>query len=87
MPTHRARRHDETLLLILNAQSQAVSFVLPALQEPGIWEVLLCTADPLVSAPSPIAQGQEHTVPAQSLALLRYARAAVPKSIVKAVAC
>jgi isoamylase len=86
MPTHRARRHDETLLLILNAQSQAVSFVLPALQEPGIWEVLLCTADPLVSAPSPIAQGQEHTVPAQSLALLRYARAAVPKSIVKAVA-
>jgi hypothetical protein len=49
--------------------------------------VLLCTADPLVSAPSPLAQGQEHTVPAQSLALLRYARAAVPKSIVKAVAC
>jgi hypothetical protein len=62
------------VLLILNAQPQAVAFVLPALQEPGIWEVLVCTDDPLVPAPSPIAQGQEYAVPAQSLALLWYAR-------------
>jgi len=74
MPAHRPHQLDDTVLLILNAQPQAVAFVLPALQEPGIWEVLLCTDTPLVSAPSPIAQGQEHTVPAQALALLRYAR-------------
>jgi isoamylase len=76
MPTHQTRQPDDPVLLILNAQSQAVSFVLPALQEPGVWEVLLCTDTPLVPAPSPIAQGQEYVVPAQSLALLRYARGA-----------
>ena len=32
LPARRARQHDETLLLLLNAQSQAVAFVLPALQ-------------------------------------------------------
>jgi len=74
MPAPRTRPPDDPVLLILNAQPQAVAFVLPALQEPGIWEVLVCTDDPLVPAPSPIAQGQEYAVPAQSLALLWYAR-------------
>jgi glycogen operon protein len=74
LPVHRTGQHNDPVLLILNAQPQAVAFVLPALQEPGSWQVLVCTDDPRVPAPSPIAQGQEHAVPAQSLALLRYAR-------------
>ena len=78
MPVPRTGQPDDSVLLILNAQPQAIAFVLPALQEPGIWEGLLCTADPLVPAPSPLAQGQEYAVPAQSLALLRYARGATP---------
>jgi len=69
---------DDPMLLILNAQSQAVAFVLPALQEPGVWEGLLCTDAPRVPAPAPLAQSQEYVVPAQSLALLRYARGAAP---------
>jgi glycogen operon protein len=81
MSAHRLHQPDDTVLLILNAQPQAVAFVLPALQEPGIWEVLLCTDDPCVPAPSPIAQGQEHVVPAQALALLRYARGATPPAL------
>jgi len=68
----RAHRHDETLLLLLNAQSQAVAFVLPALQEPGVWEVLLWTDDPRLPAPSPLSDSQEICLPAQALALLRY---------------
>jgi glycogen operon protein len=81
LPAHRPHQPDATVLLILNAQPQAVAFVLPALHEPGIWEVLLCTDDPSVPAPSPIAQGQEHVVPAQALALLRYARGATPPAL------
>jgi glycogen operon protein len=53
MPTRRTRRHKETVLLLLNAQPQAVSFVLPALQESGVWEVLVWTDDSLVPPPSP----------------------------------
>jgi glycogen operon protein len=81
MPAHRPHQPDDTVLLILNAQPQAVSFVLPALQEPGIWEVLLCTDNPRVPAPSPIAQGQEYAMPAQALALLRYARGSTPPAL------
>jgi hypothetical protein len=68
------------VLIILNAQPETVAFVLPALQESGLWEVLVCTDAPLVPAPSPIAQSQEYAMPAQSLALLRYARGATPPS-------
>jgi len=78
MPTPRTPRRNETVLLLLNAQPQAVSFVLPALQEPGVWEVLVCTDDPLVPAPSPISESQERAIPAQSLALLRYTQEGVP---------
>jgi glycogen operon protein len=78
MLAQRPGQHDDLVLLILNAQPQAVAFVLPALQEPGLWEVLVCTDDPLVPTPCPIAEGQEYAMPAQSLALLRYARGATP---------
>ncbi len=77
-PAPQTHRSDDPVLLIVNAQPQTVAFVLPALQEPGIWEVLLCTDAPLVLAPSPIAESQEYAMPAHSLALLRYARGATP---------
>jgi glycogen operon protein len=77
-PAPRTHQSDDPVLLIVNAQPQAVAFVLPALQESGIWEVLLCTDAPLVFAPSPIAASQEYAMPAQSLALLRYTRGATP---------
>jgi hypothetical protein len=60
------------LLLLLNAQSQAVAFVLPALQTPGVWEVLVWTDDPRLATPSPLSDSQELSLPAQALALLRY---------------
>jgi glycogen operon protein len=72
LPACRAHRHDETLLLLLNAQSQAVAFVLPALQTLGVWEVLVWTDDPRLATPSPLADRQELCLPAQALALLRY---------------
>jgi isoamylase len=72
LPARRAHRPDETLLLLLNAQSQAVAFVLPALQAPGVWEVLVWTDDPRLATPSPLADRQELGLPAQALALLRY---------------
>jgi len=81
LPAHRTSQQDDPVLLILNAQPQAAAFVLPALQEPGTWEVLVCTEESRVSAPAPIAQGQEHAVPAQSLALLRYARSPTPPAL------
>ena len=71
-PAHRVCRHDETVLLLLNAQPQAVAFVLPALQEPGSWEVLVWTDDPALATSSPLADSQELGLPAQGLALLRY---------------
>ena len=72
LPGCRTHRHDATLLLLLNAQSQAVAFVLPALQEPGVWEVLVWTDDPRLATPSPLSDSQELCLPAQALALLRY---------------
>ena len=72
LPGCRTHRHDATLLLLLNAQSQAVAFVLPALQEPGVWEVLVWTDDPRLATPSPLVDSQELGLPAQALALLRY---------------
>jgi glycogen operon protein len=72
LPARRDRRHDETLLLLLNAQSQAVVFVLPALQAPGVWEVLVWTDDPCLALPFPLADSQELGLPAQALALLRF---------------
>jgi isoamylase len=77
-PAPSACWHGETVLLLLNAQPQAVSFVLPALQEPGSWEVLVCTDDPRMPVPSPPSESQEHAMPAQSLALLRYTRGPHP---------
>jgi glycogen operon protein len=70
------RSYDDTRgqeAVLLNAQPQAVSFVLP-LQESGVWEVLVWTDDSLVPPPSPLSENQECTIPAQSLALLRYTR-------------
>ena len=72
LPAHRAHRHDETLLLLLNAQAQAVVFVFPALQAPGVWEVLVWTDDPHPAIPSLLSDSQELSLPAQALALLRY---------------
>jgi len=67
------RSQDDILLIVLNAQPEAVSFVLPALQEPGFWEVLLCTDGPLLHAQYPTDKSQElYTMPACSLSLLRY---------------
>ena len=71
-PAHGTGQHDETVLLILNAQLQAVSFVLPALQEPGSWEVLLWTDDPALATSYPRSDSQELGLPAQALALLQY---------------
>jgi glycogen operon protein len=69
------RLHDDTLLIVLNAQPEAVPFVLPALQETGFWELVLCTDGPLLHAPYPIYERQGHyTIPAWSLSLLQYAR-------------
>ena len=84
MPAPRTRSHDAPVLLILNAQPQAVSFVLPALQEPGSWEVLVWTDDPRLATPSPLSDSQELGLPALALALLRYRpnrSAAVPSSM------
>ncbi len=78
-----AHRLDDTVLLVLNAQPQAVSFVLPALQTPGCWEVLLCTDGPLLPPPAAISKSLEFSMPAQSLALLRYARGPEPSFAVQ----
>jgi glycogen operon protein len=78
-----ADRLDDTVLLVLNAQPQAVSFVLPALQTPGCWEVLLCTDGPLLPPPAAISKSLEFSMPAQSLALLRYARRPEPSFAVQ----
>ena len=72
------RQHGDTVLLILNAQPQAASFVLPALQQPGVWKVLLCTDSPPLPPPTAISKSQEFSTPAQSLALLRYASGPEP---------
>jgi glycogen operon protein len=75
-PMHagKERQPGHTVLLVLNAQFEAVPFVLPALQAPGVWEVLVCTDGPLLPPPAAISKGQEFSMPAQSLTLLRYAR-------------
>jgi glycogen operon protein len=78
--THNERLQDDTLLLVLNAQPQAISFVLPALQNPGCWEVLLCTDNSLLQDPYPLCKSQECSLPAQSLSLLRYASGPRPTS-------
>jgi glycogen operon protein len=73
------RSQDDILLIVLNAQPEAVSFVLPALQEPGFWEVLLCTDGPLLQAPSPTYKSQDlYAMLACSLSLLRYVRGLKP---------
>jgi len=73
MPASSERSQDDTLLIVLNAQLEAVSFVLPALQETGCWELLLCTDGPLLHAQYPTDKSQElYTMPACSLSLLRY---------------
>jgi isoamylase len=75
MPAGRERLPDDTLLIVLNAQPEAVPFVLPALQATGVWEVVLCTDGPLWHAPYPTYEHQEcYTIPACSLSLLQYAR-------------
>jgi hypothetical protein len=68
------------VLLVLNAQPEVVSFVLPALQEPGVWEVLVSTDDPRLLAPAPLSESQELCLPAQALSLLRYTRGPTPAS-------
>ena len=79
MDASSERSHDDILLLVLNAQPEAVSFVLPALQETGVWEVVLCTDGPLLQAPSPTYKSQElYTMLACSLSLLRYVRGLKP---------
>ena len=75
MPAGSERLQDDTLLIVLNAQPEAVPFVLPALQVTGVWEVVLCTDGPLWHAPYPTYEHQEcYTIPAWSLSLLQYAR-------------
>jgi glycogen operon protein len=71
---HREDQHSDTVLLVLNAQPEAVPFVLPALHEPGVWEVLLGTDDTLLYPLSWIDESLAFSMPAQSLVLLRYAR-------------
>ena len=51
---------------------QAVAFVLPALQAPGVWEVLVWTDDPHLAASSLRSESQELCRPAEALALLQY---------------
>ena len=72
LPARQARQDDETLLLLLHAQSQAVASVLPALQAPGVWEVLVWTDDPHLAASSLRSESQELCRPAEALALLQY---------------
>ncbi|MCI0407514.1 MAG: glycogen debranching enzyme GlgX, partial [Acidobacteria bacterium] len=79
-PAGTEPRHGDTVLLVLNAQPEAVAFVLPALQEPGVWEVLVSTDDPRLPAPAPLAGRQELCLPAQALSLLRYTRGPMPAS-------
>ena len=75
MPAGRERLPDDPLLIMLNAQPEAVPFVLPTLQATGVWEVVLCTDGPLLQAPYPAYEHQEcYTIPACSLSLLQYAR-------------
>jgi glycogen operon protein len=78
LPARHEHRYGDTVLLILNAQPQAVSFVLPALQKPGFWEVLLCTDGPFLPTPAAIYKSQEFSTPSQALALLRYASGPEP---------
>jgi glycogen operon protein len=78
IPFRAERQHGDTVLLILNAQPEPVSFVLPTLQRPGVWELLLCTDGPLLPRPLAISKSQEFSTPAQSLTFLRYARGPEP---------
>ena len=72
LSARQARQDDETLLLLLHAQSQAVASVLPALQAPDVWEVLVWTDDPHLAASSLRSESQELCRPAEALALLQY---------------
>ena len=58
-----ANAQDDSCLLLINAEAQAVDFVLPA----GVWRMLLNTADPALQA---CDAGASATVPARALVLL-----------------
>jgi glycogen operon protein len=66
---------DDTLLLVLNAHWQPVTFVLPA-HRPGLrWEPLLYTRTPDgYVRPRPLKAGAAYDIEARSLALLRLRR-------------
>jgi len=65
--------HDDILLLLLNANTEDVAFILPNGVSPGKWETLLDTAAPDGNVQPPTAPGQEYKLQGRSLALLRQA--------------
>jgi isoamylase len=60
----------DTILLLLNAHYEAISFTLPATQEGELWERLLDTADPQ-SIPLTCTDGQQYTLHGRAMAVLR----------------
>jgi glycogen operon protein len=64
---------DDTFLLLLNADDDDVTFLLPAAGVDGPWRRILNTGEGHAGPPSPIG-GETLTLPARSLALLRTER-------------
>jgi isoamylase len=63
----------DTILLLLNAHHETISFTLPALKEGQQWERLLETAEGSVT-PAPVEGQQLYTLPGRSMAVLRTTR-------------
>jgi glycogen operon protein len=69
---------DDTLLILLNAHAEPVSFVLPDAHSGSEWETLVDTAiDSIPASPSALEVGQKITVIARSLQLLRARRGGI----------
>ena len=60
----------DTILLLMNAHHEAISFTLPDVKEGQQWERLLDTADPQ-GEPRPCPEGQPYELHGRSMAVLR----------------
>jgi glycogen operon protein len=61
----------DTLLLLLNAHHEAISFALPAHKEEHRWELLLDTAGPTALEPRQMKGGEQYGLQGRSLAVFR----------------
>jgi isoamylase len=61
----------DTILLLMNAHHEAISFTLPDVKEGQQWESLLDTAEHPQGEPRPCPGGQPYELHGRSMAVLR----------------